>query len=57
MCLSVRVLASVEYRHYDCLRNDIVIYKALCFDVTQGRMNRATNETRTHSYRFASLAC
>ena len=31
----------------------IVIYKALCFDVAQGRMN----ETRTHSCRFASLAC
>ena len=35
----------------------IVIYKALCFDVAQGRMNGAPNETRTHSYRFASLAC
>ena len=27
----------------------IVIYKALCFDVAQGRMNEAPNETRTHS--------
>ena len=35
----------------------IVIYKALCFDVAQGRMNGAPNETRTHSCRFASLAC
>ena len=35
----------------------VVIYKALCFDVTQGRMNGAPNETRTHSCRFASLAC
>ena len=34
-----------------------VIYKALCFDVAQGRMNGAPNETRTHSCRFASLAC
>ena len=25
-----------------------VIYKALCFDVAQGRINRAPNETRTH---------
>ena len=34
---------------------EIVIYKALCFDVAQGRMNGAPNETRTHSCRFASL--
>ena len=34
-----------------------VIYKALCFDVAQGQMNGAPNETRTHSCRFASLAC
>ena len=33
-----------------------VIYKALCFDVAQGRMNGAPNETRTHSCRSASLA-
>ena len=35
----------------------LVIYKALCFDVAQGRMNAAPNETRTHSCRFASPAC
>ena len=35
----------------------IVTYKALCFDVAQGRMKGAPNETRTHSCRFASLAC
>ena len=35
----------------------IVIYEALCFDVAQGRMNGAPNETRTHSCRFASQAC
>ena len=35
----------------------IVIYEALCFDVAQGRMNGVPNETRTHSCRFASLAC
>ena len=35
----------------------MVIYKALCFDVAQGRMNGAPNETRTHSCRFACLAC
>ena len=34
-----------------------VIYEALCFDVAQGRMNGVPNETRTHSCRFASLAC
>ena len=35
----------------------VLIYKALCFDVAQGRMNGVPNETRTHSCRFASLAC
>ena len=35
----------------------IAIYKALCFDVAQGRMNGVPNETRTHSCRFASQAC
>ena len=33
----------------------MVIYKALCFDVAQGRMKGAPNETRTHSSRFASI--
>ena len=28
----------------------VVIYKALCFDVAQGRMNGAPNETRTSDY-------
>ena len=41
----------------EILKTHIVIYKALCFDVAQGRMNGAPNETRTHSCRFASLAC
>ena len=36
---------------------NIVIYKALCFDVAQGRMNGAPNETRAHSCRFASQDC
>ena len=35
----------------------IVIYEALCFDVAQGRLNGAPNETRNHSCRFASQAC
>ena len=35
----------------------VVIYEALCFNVAQGQMNGAPNETRTHSCRFASLAC
>ena len=39
------------------LKRTVVIYKALCFDVAQGRMNGAPTETRTHSCRFASLAC
>ena len=37
--------------------DNIVIYEALCFDVAQGRMNGAPNETRTHSCRFSSQAC
>ena len=48
----------------DYIRNDyckrvitLVIYKALCFDEAQGRMNGAPNETRTHSCRFAHSAC
>ena len=35
----------------------IVIYEALYFDVAQGRLNGAPNETRTHSCRFASQSC
>ena len=35
----------------------VVIYEALCFDVAQSQMNGAPNETRTHSWRFASLVC
>ena len=38
-------------------RRYIVIYEALSFDVAQGRMNGAPNETRTHSCRFARQAC
>ena len=32
-----------------------IIYKALCFDVTQGRMNGAPNDTRTHSCRLLTV--
>ena len=35
----------------------IVIYEALCFDVAQGLMNGALNETWTQSCRFANEAC
>ena len=35
----------------------IVIYKVLCFNVAQGQINGAPNETRTHSCRFARPAC
>ena len=34
----------------------VVIYKDFCLDVAQGRRNGAPNETRTHSWMFASLA-
>ena len=41
----------------DSLWPVVVIYKALCADVAQGRMNGVPNENRTHSCRFASLSC
>ena len=37
--------------------NPVVIYEGLYFDLAQGQMNGAPNETRTHSCRFASLTC
>ena len=37
------------------LAYQVVIYKGLYFDLAQGQMNGAPNETRTHSCRFASL--
>ena len=41
-----------------CNKNIVsVIYEAVCFDVAQDQMNGEPNETRTHSCRFASLAC
>ena len=58
---------STEYSKWNAVQNlnhtstpsqyTFVIYEALCFDVAQGRMNGAPNETRTHLCRFASLAC
>ena len=39
------------------MKLNIVIYKAISFDVAQGRMNGAPNETQTHSCGFTSLAC
>ena len=58
--VNVVCLSSLPYRpnyYYVADGQSIVIYKALCFDVAQGRMNGAPSETRTHSGRFASLAC
>ena len=67
MCVCVCVCVSVCVCVYMCVCVCVsictyiyiymVIYKALCFDVAQGRMNGAPNETQTHSCRFASLAC
>ena len=37
--------------------NCVVIYEDLYFDLAQGQINGAPNETRTHSCRFASLTC
>ena len=61
MCTAVaeRSCVLVNAMYMKLIRNEIniVIYKALCFDVAQGRMNGGPNETRTHSCRFASLVC
>ena len=35
----------------------VIIYEGLYFDLAQGQMNGAPNETQTHSCRFASLTC
>ena len=35
----------------------VVIYEGLYFNLAQGQMNGAPNETRTHSCRFASRVC
>ena len=35
----------------------VVIYQGLYFDLAQGQMNGAPNETQTHSCRFTSLTC
>ena len=48
---------NIGWLESDLTQVETVIYKALCFDVAQGRMSGAPNETRTHSCRFASLAC
>ena len=39
------------------LRQRVVIYEALCFDVAQGGRNGAPNETQTHFCRFVNLPC
>ena len=36
-------------RNLQIRANKVVIYEVLCFDVAQGQMNGAPNETRTHS--------
>ena len=40
-----RVSLLVELTNHYTTRGALVIYEALCFDVAQGRMNRAPNET------------
>ena len=54
VCVCVFVCLIYIYVHIHAC---IVIYKALCFDVAQGRMNWTPNENQTHSCRFASQAC
>ena len=48
---------SVHQFSYTVIINlhSLVIYEGLYFDLAQGQMNGAPNETRTHSCRFASL--
>ena len=45
----------------ETLSSDLLIFLFLFIffssDVARNRMNRAPNETRTHSWRFASQAC
>ena len=59
--VTYKLSRSFKKPNLDCIEmdgpDDIVIYKALCFNVAQGRMNGVPNETRNHSWRFASLAC
>ena len=45
MCVCVRVCVCVCVRIFSW---HMVIYEVLCFDGTQGQMNGAPNETRTH---------
>ena len=49
--LTLSLLFSMPILHHSW------IYEALCFDVAQGRLNGAPNETRTHSCRFATQDC
>ena len=65
-CLVVSFIGIWKFLYYACVCESVcvflyisicvLIYKALCFDMAQGRMNGAPNETQTHSCRFASLA-
>ena len=47
----------ILYLYFLTILFNIVIYKALCFNVAQGRLTGAPSETQTHLCRFASLAC
>ena len=51
-----RVGLLVELANHYTTRGAL-IYEGLYFDLAQGQMNGAPNETRTHSCRFASLTC
>ena len=52
--MDVPVLVDQEEHIY---KRSEVIYWTFCLDAAQDHMNVAPNETQTHLWRFASLAC
>ena len=52
-----RVGLVVEVANHYIARSALIIYKAFCLDVAQGRMNGAPNEIRTYSCRLGRRAC
>ena len=56
-CLQLNEIWSDRFHALEVEAGGVVIYEGLYFDLAQGQMNGAPNETRTHSCRFASLTC
>ena len=51
------ILVYLIQNNYRLFEFRIVIYIDFCLDVEQGLINWAPNETRTYTWKFASLAC